>query len=139
MKNYIAFSEYPFGDFMYFTLTEEGKDIIEETVIVDASSMVKAELETRYQYERNTLFYLGMNGMADLPTNDKGRIFIFDMGGNPKFYPLNRFSDISKFTINNSFDVYKLFRTGIFGGLGNFDWNEYMEINVFAKSQLDAK
>lgn len=125
-NNAIVFSEYSFEE--YIARKDEFESSYE---YIDARSLSKNEIETRWQYEDFKCFFLGTNGMPNISLDTVEQVWIFDLQEEDPYYELSQFTDIEKFNIETSQDAYKYFRAGKFGGLRDWSWTEYMTNNVW--------
>lgn len=125
-NNAIVFSEYSFEEYV------SRKDEFEKSYeYIDARSMSKNEIETRWQYEDFKCFFLGTNGLPNLYLDKVEQVWIFDLTEEEPYYNLSKFNDIERFNIENSNVAYKHFKSGRFGGLRDWKWSDYMQNNIW--------
>lgn len=125
--NYFVFSEYPFEQY-------HASGILEENITyIDARCLSKKEIETKWQNEKNTCFFLGTNGLPNLGISSPEQVWFFDAKDEDQNYCFADFNDHEKFEIYSSWDIYKLFRAGRFGGFADWDWEKYMTERVWTK------
>lgn len=128
--NIIVFSEYSFEEYLKF----DNFDPL--YTYVDARHLPKDEIETRWVHEKTTCFFLGTNGMPYLSISSPEQVWFYDGEHKYEYYCLSDFIDHEKFKIESSYDAYKHFRTGRFGGFRKWKWSDYMAKNVWKNETL---
>jgi len=130
--NYIVYSEYSFEAFVEFS--NEVGNLDKTLTYLDARSLSHKEIETRWRYEDNLVFFLGTNGMVSVDLEPENVWIFSPLDKDDEIYCLDEFIDIEKFEIKTSQDAYKHFRSGRFDGHQIWDWNDYMNNNVWNKN-----